>query len=80
MENEEIGGLINKKDSEDQLAGFVNVSSWSTKVWNSLIILSLSLTLLVTLSFLGALWFGAKERESKEGKARSSSLNMNTCK
>lgn len=66
MENEENIGFINKKAYEDQLVTFCQFTFWS-----SLVILSLSL--LVTQSFLGALQLWIKEKQGKgnEGKQGS---------
>ena len=64
MENEENRGLINKKASEDQLVGFL----LALMALILLYYLSLSLSLLGTSIFLGALWHWIKK--GKEGKTK----------
>ena len=66
MENEENRGLIDKKDSEDQFVTFLQFSFGALSLFS----LSLSLSLLDTQIFLGALrhWINKdKEGKRKEG-------------
>ena len=66
MENEENIGLINKKDSRDQWARLGHFS------FGAFSLFSLSLILLDTQSFLGALWHWVKKYKEGKRKKRSS--------
>ena len=74
MENEKNRGLIDKKVLENQLTRFLLTLM-------ALIILSLSISLLDTYSFLGALWNWikkGKESKRKEGENKEEQDQVDT--
>ena len=71
MENEENKGLIDKMAFEDQLENFCWFKLLSVHFWSSLIILSLSLSLLDTQSFLENSGIEARRaRKQEEGGSK----------
>ena len=86
MENEENRGLNDKKAYEDKLARFGQCKDQSVQFWNSLIILSLSLTL----GHLDFCWStqhwvkkgkeGKRKQRQSEGKVGSSVYNRIHCR